>query len=87
MLYRGVKIWHGLVYSNIAQTLVEVQFRPQEDIQLTSKPPRIHWHNGKLDPSLLNNQNWFRENQDMVFCMTVKANIITRLAEFWNTCV
>ena len=75
------------LYSKLGPTLVEVQFRPQEDIQLTSKPPRIHWHNGKLDPSLLNHQNWFREGQDMFFCMTVKANIITRLAEFWNTCV
>ena len=61
--------------------MVEVQFRPQKDIQLTSKPPRIHWNNGKLDPSLLNNQNWFRESQDMVFCMPVKATIITCLAE------
>ena len=49
---------------------------PLDVIQSTSRPPRIDEHIRMVDPSLLDHPNWFRESQDMVFCMPVKATKI-----------
>ena len=55
-------------------TLIKI---PLEVTQSTSRPPRIVEHIKKVDPSFLNHQNWFRESQDMFFCMPV--NSVNRL--------
>ena len=50
----------GLLVFNIMKTTLEVA-------QSTSRPPRIVGHIKKVDPSLLDDENWIRQSQDMLF--------------------
>ena len=49
----------GLLVFNIMKTTLEVA-------QSTSRPPRIVGHIKKVDPSLLDDENWIRQSQDML---------------------
>ena len=50
----------GLLVFNIMKTTLEVA-------QSTSRPPDIVGHIKKVDPSLLDDENWIRQSQDMLF--------------------